>query len=199
MVVAARRPRYSFREYVTVADEANVKLEFVDGEICAMAGGSPEHAAIAANISAALSAQLKGRGCRVHSSDLRIRVRETGLAAYPDVSVVYGTIERDPDDANTVTNPKVVVEVLSPSTEDYDRGEKLAHYKRLAGLSAIVLVAWDRAELEVWERASDARWTRRLATSGKLELASAPCTLDVDAAYHDELGQSLIVAKLDER
>lgn len=140
MVVTARRPHYSFREYVAVADGANIKLEFVDGEICAMAGGSPEHAAIAANIGAALSAQLRGRGCRVHSSNLRIRVRETGLAAYPDVSIVCDRIERDPEDANTVKNPKVLVEVPSPSTEDYDRGEKLAHYKRLAGLTAIVLV-----------------------------------------------------------
>jgi Uma2 family endonuclease len=195
MLVAARRPHYSFREYVAVADAANIKLEFVDGEICAMAGGSPEHAAIAANIGAALSAQLRGKGCRVHSSDLRIRVRTTGLAAYPDLSVVCGQIERDPDDANTVINPKVLVEVLSPSTEDYDRGEKLAHYKRLAGLSAIVLVAWDRPELEVWEKGADsATWSRRVVANGAVTLSSIPCTLDVDAVYRDELGQSLIVS-----
>jgi Uma2 family endonuclease len=177
-----------------VADSANIKLEFVDEEICAMAGGSPEHAAIAANVAASLLTQLRGKGCRVHSSDLRIRVPETGLAAYPDVAVVCERVERDPEDPNTVTNAKVVVEVLSPSTEDYDRGEKLAHYKRLRALAAIVLVAWDRPELEVWQRGPDARWGRSIVTAGAaVELQTVRCTLEVDTVYRDELGRSLVL------
>jgi Uma2 family endonuclease len=191
-VAAFSRPHYSFREYVAIAESANIKLEYVDGEICAMAGGSPEHAAISANIGASLLGQLRGKGCRVHSSDLRIRVPATGLAAYPDVSVVCGSIESDPEERSTVTNPKVVIEVLSPSTEDYDRGEKLAHYKQLASLGAIVLVAWDRRELEVWDRAAESRWERRVVSQGIIELRAISCTLDVDGVYRDELGGSLV-------
>ena len=96
-----------------------------------MAGGTPQHAALGAAVSAALLAQLRGGPRRVYSSDLRIRVAATGLATYPDVTVVCGRSERDPANEVTVVNPRVVVEVLSPGTEDYDRGEKLEHYKQI--------------------------------------------------------------------
>jgi len=141
MGVAAIRRHYTYREYIRLADEANVKLEFVAGELYAMAGGTPEHAALAANVSALLLLQLRGRRCRVHSSDLRVRVRATGLTTYPDVSVVCGEVEVDPEDASTALNPTVLVEILSPSTEDYDRGDRLDHYKQLASLREVVLVA----------------------------------------------------------
>jgi Uma2 family endonuclease len=152
--------RFSFREYLELEEVAGVKHEYLAGNAWAMAGGSPEHTAIAASIIAILSARLRDRPCRVFTADLRIRVRATGLATYPDVTVVCGQLEKDPEDSrgNTVINPKVLVEVLSPSTEDYDRGEKLAHYKRIDALPEVVLVAHDEPRLEVWRRQGD-HWT----------------------------------------
>src|SRR6187397_314808 len=110
----ARHHRYTYGEYVALEEHANVRHEFFDGEIYAMAGGTPEHAAICTNVSTALNIQLRGRGCRVHSSDLLIRVLETGLATYPDVTVVCERAELDPANRNAITNPTVLVEVLSP-------------------------------------------------------------------------------------
>ena len=103
-----------------------------------MAGGSVLHAALSAAMLAAFHQQLGGR-CRVYSSDLRIRVRATGLASYPDVTVVCGAAETDPENAETVVNPTVVVEVLSPSTMDYDLGEKFEHYRQIPSLAAVRL------------------------------------------------------------
>ena len=99
-----------------------------------LAGGSPEHGTWAANVIGSLTAQLAGRPCRVQTSDVRIRVRASGLDTYPDVSVVCGHAELDVDDEHAIVNPTFLVEILSPSTQDYDRGEKLAHYKRIEGL-----------------------------------------------------------------
>ena len=95
-----------------------------------MAGGTLEHAQLAANMIRELGARLERGPCKLFSADARIRVLATGLATYPDVTVIGGTVERDPQDPNTATNPTVIVEVLSDSTEGYDRGDKFAHYRR---------------------------------------------------------------------
>ncbi len=119
-------------------------------------------------------------------SDLRVRVTETGLATYPDVVVVCGPWQRDPEDDHTIINPVVVVEVLSPSTQAYDRGEKLEHYKRIPTLRACLLVAHDRRELELWSRDDDGAWARALVGIGeRLELVAVGVCLDVDALYAD--------------
>jgi Uma2 family endonuclease len=169
-------------------EAANVRHEFLDGEIYAMAGGTPQHAAISMNIGAALNVQLRGKPCRVHSSDLRIRVPATGLVAYPDVSVVCGHVERDPEDGNTIVNPVLLVEVLSPSTEEYDRYEKLSHYKQIASLQEVLLVAHSQKEVEHWRRGADGQWVSSLRRSKDLiALSSVGCTLDVEDIYRDEL------------
>lgn len=186
--MASRPPvNYSFREYVAHDAASSTKHEYLDGQIYAMAGGSPEHSALIASVSAHLSNQVRGGSCRVHSSDLRIRVSDTGLATYPDVVVVCGPWERDPEDGHTIVNPRLVVEVLSSSTEAYDRGEKLAHYKQVASLRACVLVAQDRRELEVWSREGPHEaWTRAIARSGETAgLGTIGAHLDVDAVYDD--------------
>src|SRR5689334_9732286 len=110
MVSSARHHRYTYAEYLTLERSANTRHEFCDGEIFAMAGGTPTHAVICANLTILLGTQLRGRGCMTHSSDLRIRVLETGLATYPDVSVICGRRELDPEDRNTVTNPVLLIE-----------------------------------------------------------------------------------------
>src|SRR5687768_14245293 len=121
------RQRYTFGQYIDLEQLSPIKHEFLGGAVWAMAGGTPDHAAIAANVSALLVEQLRGRPCRLFGSGLRVRVKATGLGTYPDVSVVCDALELDPDDRTrtTVVNPKLIVEVLSPSTEEYDRGEKL--------------------------------------------------------------------------
>ncbi len=155
-----------------------------------MSGGTPDHAAIAGNVLALLHVHLTGQRCRVSTADLRVRVLETGLGTYPDVTVVCGKLELDPEDpkGHTVSNPRVVVEVLSPSTEAYDRGEKLRHYLRIASLEEIVLVAHDRREIEVVRREADGTWSRHIAEAGAVApLASIGCALPLDEVYRDPL------------
>jgi len=187
VVSSARHHRYTYQEYLAFERSANVRHEFFDGEIYAMAGGTPTHAATCANLTIMLGSQLRGRGCQTHSSDLRIRVLETGLATYPDVTVVCGQRELDPEDRNTVTNPTLLVEVLSPSSAAYDRGEKLEHYQRIPSLREVLLVAHDERLIEIWRRGDDGTWSRSEARSGSLTLTSVPCTLAVDEVYRDEL------------
>jgi Uma2 family endonuclease len=184
MSVSHRLHRYSFRDYLAVEEVSAVKHEFLDGEIYAMAGGFVLHAALSASALAVLHAQLKGR-CRVFSSDLRIRVLATGLASYPDVTVVCGPVETDPESADTVVNPALVVEVLSPGTMDYDLGEKLDHYRRIPSLTAVVYVWQDRRQIEVRER-RDGVWATVAAGPGAaVSIESVACRFDVDALYAD--------------
>lgn len=186
MSVSVRLHRHSFRDYLAVEEISTVRHEFLDGEIYAMAGGSVLHAALSATVLASLHAQLGGR-CRVYSSDLRIRVLATGLATYPDVTVVCGEVETDPESAATVVNPTAVVEVLSPGTMDYDLGEKFEHLRQIPSLRAVVHVWQDRRRVEVRERLPDGTWvTAPLAGAGEsAPIAALGCRLEVDAVYAD--------------
>ncbi len=177
---------YTFREYLDLEAASNVKHEFLDGEIYAMAGGTPRHAALTLAVGGALLAQLRGGPCRAFSSDLRIRVRETGLATYPDVAVVCGPLEPDPDSEATVTNPKVIVEVLSPSTKDYDLGEKFEHYRKIPALEAVLYVWQTEARIESRTRAPDGTWAAREWSAGDTVAVNAiGCKLSVDDVYRD--------------
>lgn len=186
------RQRHSFPDYLELEAISRVKHEYLDGQAWAMAGGSPRHAAIAANVAVIVAAALRDRPCQVYTSDLRIRVKATGLATYPDLSVVCGKLETDPEDrgGNTATNPTLLVEVLSPSTEDYDRGEKLAHYKQVPSVREILLIAHEEHRLELW-RKTDTSWTLEVACAGveeRLRLSSLDCTLELAEVYRDPLG-----------
>jgi len=183
------RRAFTYAAYVRLEAASPVKHEFLDGVVYAMAGGSPEHAAIAARVIRLLDAGVAGRPCRVFTSDLRIRVQATGLATYPDASVVCEALETDPEDplGHSVVNPIVLVEVMSPTTEDYDRGEKLAHYKRIPSLRELVLLSFDEPHIEVW-RWERTRWSQRSYRSGEAApLESVDCTLPVDVVYEDPL------------
>lgn len=189
MALLARQP-YSFGEYVELEEFDSTKHEFLDGEVWAMAGGSPEHAAIAGKVVQLLGQALDGKRGRVFSSDLRIRVKPTGLATYPDASVICDALQLDPEDprGHTAINPTLLVEVLSPSTEAYDRGEKLAHYKRIDALREIVLVAHDEHRVDLWRR-TRASWTQLIFGPGQqVVLESLHGTvLPVDDVYFDPL------------
>jgi Uma2 family endonuclease len=183
------RQRFSFEDYLVLEETSAAKHEFLEGHVWAMAGGTPEHGAIAANIIVALGNQLRDRPCRVFTSDVRIRVKATGLATYPDVSVICGQQESDPADpkGNTLVNPRVLVEVLSPSTEDYDRGEKVAHYKQISSLQEIILVAHEERRLELWRR-DGARWILEVVRGDETApIASLDCVLALTDVYLNPL------------
>jgi Uma2 family endonuclease len=182
--------RFSFEEYLRLEEDSATKHEFVGGNVFAMAGGTPEHAAITANVARLLGNALEREPCRVFSPDLRVRVAATGLATYPDVTVICAQVEVDAADPkqHTVLNPKVIVEVLSPSTEDYDRGDKLGNYKRIPSLEEVMLVAHDRREVEVVRREADGSWSRHIARANEaVRLASIGCDLSVAEIYRDPL------------
>jgi len=149
-VAHAHERRFSIEDFVRLEQYSNVRHEFIDGQIFAMGGGTPTHGALAANVIAALATQLRGKPCRVHTSDVRVRVIKTGLDTYPDVSVVCGQAELDRDDPLAITNPVVLVEVLSPSTAAYDQGEKLSHYQRISSLREVLFVDADHSRLTVF-------------------------------------------------
>lgn len=178
-----QRHRHTFADYLAVEEVARVKHEYLDGEIFAMAGGTPEHAALAAAITTTLGEQLRGGPCRVYSSDLRVRILATGLATYPDVTVVCGPTERDPESATHVTNPRVVVEVLSDGTEDYDRGEKLEHYRQAPSIQTVILVSHRERRIELLSRTGDG-WSQQACSGGEtVEIDPVGCSLDVDELY----------------
>jgi Uma2 family endonuclease len=189
-MASAIHHRFSFDDYLRVEEDSGIKHEFFAGQVWAMSGGSPAHAAIAVKIATLLSNALAGKPCRAFSSDLRIRALATGLGTYPDVTVICGRMELDPEDpkGHTATNPRLIVEVLSPSTEDYDRGEKLGHYKTIASLEEVILVAHDRKEIEIVRREADGSWSRHVARDGQSAIvASLDCAIPVAEVYRDPL------------
>jgi len=189
MSSTARRLHYTYSEYLALEQESSVRHEYLEGEIYAMAGGTPDHAALAAAVIALLGRQLPP-GCRVFTSDLRIRIPATGLSTYPDAAVVCGRTQRAPDDPVAVTNPVILVEVTSPSTEDYDRGEKLRHYKSLESVREILFVSHREPRLDLHGRAL-ADWAISSASRGQtLTLESIATSIDVDDVYKGGLEDS---------
>ena len=176
---------YSFDEYLELESASNTRHEFWNGDIYAMGGGSPAHAVLAMAIGSALIPQLRGGGCRVYSSDLMVRVKASGLATYPDVTVVRGALEVDPRSSNTVTNPTVLVEVLSESTSAYDRGEKLEEYKTIESLEAVLLVSQTSRRIEVHRRGPRGFSTEILTAGQVCPLECTGAQLDIDAIYED--------------
>jgi Uma2 family endonuclease len=184
MIFPAHAINYTFSDYLALEASSNVKHEFLAGQIYGMAGGSPEHAALKASVTGLLFPQIRAGRCRAHDADLRVRVIHTGLATYPDVTVVCGRRARDPEDPDAVVNPTLIVEVLSRSTEDYDRGDKFEHYKRIPSLEQYVIVSHREREVEVWTRGGDGEWTKAVARSGqKAALASIGAEIDVRELY----------------
>jgi Uma2 family endonuclease len=157
--------RYTPQEYYALEREAAYKSDYYDGEIFAMAGGTIAHSLICSNLVREVGNRLKGGPCAAYESNLRLKVQATGLRCYPDVSVLCGGLERDPEDpkSETVTNPTVLIEVLSESTEAYDRGFKADNYRRIESLRAYVLVSQADAHVEVYERQAEGTWLLREA------------------------------------
>ena len=176
--------RHSIDEYLTLEASTHEKHEYFQGEVFAMGGASEAHNLIVLNIGAELRNQLKGRPCRVYPSDLRVKVSDTGLYTYPDVIVACGKPQiEQPGDA--LINPTLIVEVLSDSSEAYDRGKKFEQYRTLASLTDYLLVAQDKALVEHYSRQPEGRWLLFVAnhTQQTVPIASLRCELSLAEVY----------------
>jgi Uma2 family endonuclease len=191
--------QYTIADYVRLEASSPIKHEYVAGEIrvmggafgTSMGGGTIEHARIAATITRLLGNQLVGRACAVYSSDARVRIVASDVITYPDVTISCGHVELDPGDSCALLNPTVVVEVTSPSSEEYDRGGKLDLYKTIASVRAVVIVSHRERSVEVHRRVDDGSWSRLHGTTGQpLTIEAIGCELDVDAIYHHPLAAS---------
>jgi Uma2 family endonuclease len=183
MALAGQHSTYA--EYLELEASSEQRHEFVNGVVYAMAGGTPEHSRLAMALGAALLGALGPKGCAVYGSDLRIRIDATNRSTYADVVVICGREHTSDIDRTAVVNPTVIVEVLSPSTEASDRGEKWRHYQRIDSLREYVLVSQGEPYVEVFRRDGD-EWVLRTATAGQmLELTSQGIQIAVDAIYAD--------------
>lgn len=173
----------TFDQYLAIEAETGLKHEYFNGEVFAMAGGSPNHSALQAQLTGQLYAQLKGRPCRLFSADLRVTVEAAGLYTYPDLSVVCGGAQFD--DHNTLLNPTLLAEVLSPSTEAYDRGAKFGLYQQLPSLRQYLLISQDQRMVHLYTRSDDGKWTFEQHTQpdATIDLTSIGCTLNVGELY----------------
>ena len=171
-------------EYLAFERAAEYKHEYVGGRVYAMTGASREHNVIAWNVLGALHALLRGHPCEAYPSDMRVKVSETGMYTYPDVVVACDEPAFEDAHVDTLLNPTVIVEVLSPSTEAYDRGEKFAHYRRLASLREYVLIAQDRVRIEHYVRRGE-QWllTELAGVDATLALESLDCALALADVY----------------
>jgi Uma2 family endonuclease len=188
--MASREPHhvFTYEEYLSREQETGLRHEFLDGAVYAMSGGTPEHARLIGEVAFAIRSAVDPTRCRVFPSDLKVQVAATGLTTYPDVALVCGEVVRASGDKNAVTNPKVLVEVLSASTEAYDRGEKWAHYRRIESLEAYVLVSQIPQRVEVYEKQANGEFVHRVAGPGeRLVIAGVELTLEVDALYRAAL------------
>lgn len=177
---------FSYPEYLALLAESPFKYEWLNGAVYAMAGGSAEHAALSAEVVRQLGNALVGKPCRVYSSDLKLR-SPSGLATFADATVICGPVVPHVEDKHTATNPLLIVEVLSPSTEAYDRLEKFEHYRAIPSLAAYVLVDEKTRSVEVSLREGEAFHTR-VHRAGILELPGPAC-LDVEALFWNALGE----------
>jgi len=173
-------------EYLAFERASETKHEYVNGEIFAMSGGTESHSSVAANIIGELRNVFFGRGCRVNTSDLRIKILTGTRYVYPDASVVCGPSEYGDNCRDVLLNPRLVVEVLSESSEAYDRGDKFAAYRTIPSLQHYVLASQDKPLIEVYTRKDDGVWLYSAYGPGdKAALSALDCVLDVDRVYTD--------------
>ncbi len=180
------KPHLSPVEYLALDREAEERSEYLDGEMFSMAGGSREHALIAANLVGELRGQVRHRPCEVYGSDMRVLVEASGLYTYPDLSVVCGEPIFGPDGRRDILrNPTLLIEVLSPSSEAYDRGKKFEHYRAIPSFREYLLVSQERPLVDRFLRQESGIWL--FSTAGgldaKVELSSIGARLALSEVY----------------
>lgn len=177
-------PHVTPEEYLEGELKAEYKSEYYKGQIYAMAGGSTTHGQIAANVIAALVQGLRGTPCSTYTSDVRLRASFEGLYTYPDVMVVCGQVRYADDKSHTITNPTVIIEVLSPSTEAHDRGFKFAQYRKIDSLHEYVLVSQSEPRVEKFHRRGE-QWvlSECVGIEAVCELESVNCRIQLAEIY----------------
>lgn len=179
------KERVSPEEYLERERRAKYKSEYYDGEVFALSGASRRHNLIVTNLVREISMRLRDRDCEVYPSDMRVKVSPTGLYTYPDVVVVCGSPAFEDEHVDTLLNPTLVIEVLSESTEAYDRGKKFEQYRKLDTLQGVVMVTQDEPHMERYARQPDHQWLLAEASGleAVLELPSLDVTLDAADVY----------------
>ena len=180
------RPGYTFEDYLAAErDELEIRHEFVGGEVFAMVGTTENHNIIVGNVIHGLIAQMKGRPCLAYSNDLRVRIEEADASTYPDVSALCGERQFHDNKHDTLLNPSVIVEVFSPSTEGYDRGDKFAIYRRLSSLREYLLLSQSKVSAELFVRQPGGRWLlgEYDSTDAQVPLDSIDCRLSLGEVY----------------
>jgi Uma2 family endonuclease len=179
------KPWYTPEEYLALERDSETKHEYFDGEIFAMVGATEPHVWIVSNLVFRLMGQLRDRPCKVYASDMRVKVSATGLYTYPDLAIVCGEREFEDDRRDTLLNPQVIIEVLSPSTEAYDRGKKFGHYRRIESLAEYLLVAQDTPRVERYLRQPDGDWLLHEAArmEDTVSLPTIQCELRLADVY----------------
>lgn len=176
---------WTIEAYLAFERSQSDKHEFVDGQIVQQAGGSRNHSLISANLISSLHIQLRSHPCSVYGSDMRLAIPHVRRYVYPDVSVACETASFEDAHEDTLTNPRVIIEILSPSTERYDRGKKFQAYQTIDSFQEYLLVAQDTVLIEHFVRRSDALWTFEVVTerAATLSLASIGCVLHLEDVY----------------
>jgi len=185
-MVAVSKQRYiSPEDYLKHERLAATKSEYVEGQIFAMAGASRQHNRITFNATGLLHAQLQGKPCEGFANDMRVKVQDDSLYTYPDIVVVCGEANFTDEALDTLLNPTLIIEVLSDSTEKYDRGKKFAHYQRIESLREYVLISQDEARIECFTRQPDDRWmlSKAEGLEDAITLESIDCTLPLTEVY----------------
>ena len=185
-MVAYRQPRtFTPEEYLELERKSHYKSEYLDGQIYAMSGGSPEHSMITVNVSREVSLGLKGKPCMTFSNDTKVRTGTANLFSYPDLTVVCGEPRYHDAKRDVLLNPTLIIEVLSSSTEGYDRGEKFMDYQCISSLQTYVLIAQHQARIEQFVRQSNNDWLLSNVTGRdqNLYVASIDCTLALSEIY----------------
>jgi Uma2 family endonuclease len=172
-------------EYLKRERVSKVKHEYIDGQIVAMTGASRKHNLIVTNLVGELRPQLKGRSCELYANDMRVRVPSTGLYTYPDVVIVCGNPQFEDNYFDTLINPVLIIEVLSDSTESYDRGRKFIDYRSVQSLMEYILIAQSEYRIEHFLRQPDDRWLLSEARflESKIELPTIQCFLSLREVY----------------
>ncbi len=178
------KQQWTVEQYLDFERESEIRHEFYNGEIFAMAGAEPAHNDIFSNTHFCLMRQLSTRPCKVHGSDMRVKT-PSGLYTYSDISVVCGERRFNDDRPRTLLNPTLIVEVLSPATESYDRGDKFHHYRSLPSLQAYVLIASTRQRIELFARQPNETWRIDVfeASDAVVDLQSIGCSLPLAEVY----------------
>lgn len=186
MVLKKENCKITPAQYIEFEKTATVRHEYLDGEIFAMVGASLNHNRINANTVSELRNKLKNSSCEAFASDMRVKIQEIEKYTYPDIVATCGDIDLESGEPDTLLNPIVIIEILSDSTESYDRGLKFEHYQHIQSLREYILISQDRCRIEKFKKAEDATWIYSSYTekTQAVPIESINCDISLSEIYH---------------